>query len=174
MKVGIVSYSQTGRNNELAKRVSEKLELEHVKVIEKRDRETMTVAWDLLINRTPKVEPETEVLDSYDLVIFFAPVWMGMPATPLRTYFKHIKKNNRKYAFISLSGGADESNPNLKDSVLKRAGANLEMFEDFHVSEFIRDKKPSREDTQSYKMKEEEYEMLAEQIAAMIEKKFLV
>jgi len=156
MKIGIIYYSMTGRNDRLSSLVAEKLNIERTKVVETKPRKVMTVAGDLMFNRIPKVEPSPEVLDKYDMVILFAPVWMGAAATPMRRFFKYIKKTGKSYAFISLSGGADESNPNLEKSIIKCAGREPEFLMDMHVAEVVKGE-VSREVTQSYKLSDEEY-----------------
>ncbi len=76
MNAAIVSYSFTGRNNRLAGLVSQQLKLEHIKINETKQRTIMTAAWDVMLGRKPKVLPEPGVIDKYDMVIFFSPVWM--------------------------------------------------------------------------------------------------
>lgn len=161
MKTGIIYYSWTGRNERLSKLVAAKLKIERTKITELKPRKVMTVAWDLTFNRTPKVDPSPEVIDKYDLVILFAPVWMGSAATPVRKYLKHIKKTNKRYIFISLSGGADESNPNLLRSITSCAGHQPKLLLDMHTAEVIKGEVNS-EVAQSYKLSDEEYKGFAD------------
>lgn len=161
MKTGIIYYSMTGRNDRLSKIVADKLEIERTRITETNARKTMTVAWDLMFNRVPKVEPSADVVDKYDMAVIFAPVWMGAVATPVRKFLKHIKKTGQPYVFISLSGGADESNPNLLKSITSSAGHKPELLLDMHVANVVKGE-VSREVTQSYKLSDAEYEDFAE------------
>lgn len=156
MKTGIIYYSWTGRNERLSKLVCEKLKLERTKITEVNTRKRMTVAWDLTFSRVPKVKPNPDIMDKYDLVILFAPVWMGGAATPVRKFLKHIKKTKKRYAFISLSSGADESNPNLLKSVTNSAGHKPELLMDMHAADVIKSK-VSREELQNFKLSDEDY-----------------
>ncbi|HWA34960.1 MAG TPA: hypothetical protein VG737_12550 [Cyclobacteriaceae bacterium] len=105
MKTIIVSYSYTGNNDLLAKRLHEKLNCDIEKIIEVRKRTTMTTVLDVLFNREPKVEISKAFLDSYDLVILVAPVWNGKIASPLASFLAREKHNIRNYAFITICGG---------------------------------------------------------------------
>ena len=139
MKIAIISYSYTGNNDALATWVGEKLSLDHFRVSENKKRKTRTIAFDMLFGRIPAVLPEGAVLDSYDLILFFGPVWMGQPATPLRSFFRYIKGKNgpSKYGFISLSGGSDHSNPLLAGDLEKRTGRPPYFLLDLHIADLL-------------------------------------
>ena len=82
MKLSVISYSLTGNNEALARSVAEKYGAEHLKITEKKPRTMSTIVFDLLLNRTPKVQPPPDVLDPFDAVLLFGPIWMGSVATP--------------------------------------------------------------------------------------------
>jgi flavodoxin len=115
MKTLIVSYSLSGNNEALANSLTKSLNAEHITVTEPKHRSMGTIAFDVMLNRTPHVKPEHIDLAGYDLVIFLAPVWMGQVASPLRAYFKEYKNIIGNYAFVSISGGAEGPNPNFGD-----------------------------------------------------------
>lgn len=167
MNIGILYYSQTGRNEKLAKLVGKKLGIEPVKIAEAKERKMMTVAWDLTFARKPKVMPDPDVMDKYDVIILFAPVWMGAAATPVRAYLHHIKKTKKDYMYISLSGGADESNPNLRYSIVHRTNHDPKLLLDMHVAKAI-DGKPTREETQRYQVTDSEFAMFADRATKKI------
>ena len=168
MKAAIISYSQTGRNKRLAQMVADELGIENIEVVEKKQREMMTITWDLVLRRVPKVEPAPAVTDEYDAVIFFAPVWMGMAATPLNAYLKYIKKTGKKYAFMSLSGGHNEDNPLLLGDVSKKAGKAPAAFLDLHVADLMENRARTRQQAEAYNMTDAEYEMLCKRYVAVI------
>ena len=120
MKTLVISYSLTGNNKTLATSVADALGVEHIIVSEDKPRTNLTITLDLLLNRTPVVKQSIEKLEDYDLVIFIGPVWMGQVATPLRAYFKQFRLSSGQYAFISISGGSEEGNPNLKDDFVQK------------------------------------------------------
>ncbi len=157
MKTAIISYSYTGNNEALATWVGEKLSLDHFRVSEHKKRKTLTIAVDMLFGRTPTVLPEGAVLDPYDLILFFAPVWMGQPATPLRSFFRYIKGKNgpSKYGFISLSGGSDHSNPLLAGDLEKRTGRPPYFLLDLHIADLLAsDQTITRQMTSAYRINE--------------------
>ncbi|MEX1376536.1 MAG: hypothetical protein AB1Z23_03570 [Eubacteriales bacterium] len=167
MKAVIISYSQTGRNAKLAQMVSQELGIDNIKIVEKNQRKLMTVAWDLVFNRVPKVQPDPREMDKYDIALLFTPVWMGAPATPTRAYLKHLKKSGQQYAFLSLCGGAGEKNPMLEGSIIKTVGRSPELLMEQHVSDLIGDD-ATREMTEKYNVSEAEYEMLCKKFAGAI------
>jgi hypothetical protein len=92
---------------------------------------------DILFNRTPAVNLTVDKMKDYDLVIFIEPVWMGHVATPLRGYFKHLKARLGRYAFVSISGGADGANPKLADELNKRLGKSPVALIDLHIVDLL-------------------------------------
>lgn len=137
MSTAVVSYSFTGNNEALASAIAQTIAAEHIRITEPKQRTNGTIAADIIFGRTPRVSPPPEMLDSYDNVIFVAPVWMGQPAFPLKTYWASIKKKPRKYGFISISGGSMGPNPGLKDKITKMAGIAPEVFLDMHIADLL-------------------------------------
>jgi multimeric flavodoxin WrbA len=153
MKIAVVSYSLTGNNEALANSVAEEFSAEHMKITKPKPRTMGSIILDLIFNRTPQVQPIPERLGKYDLILFFGPIWIGQVATPLRAYLKHLKKNLRRYAFISISGGADGPNPKLAGELKKRVGTEPVALIDLHIADLLpSDPKPTREDTSAYRL----------------------
>lgn len=161
MKKLVISYSLTGNNEALASSIAKEIEAEHIKISEPKNRTIGTIAFDMLFNRVPNVEPEADILNSYDLVIFCGPVWMGSVAAPIRKYLKYIKSNPCKYAYVSISGGADGKNPRLISDLTKRTGTEPVMLVDMHIVDLLPvDSKPTREDTSKYVLNEKDVDRL--------------
>lgn len=157
MKIAVVSYSYTGNNDKLAACVAQSLSAEHIKITTQKPMTTGSIAMDMIFNTIPKVHPTPEVLRPYDLVLFFAPVWMGHIASPLRPYLQAVKVSTKAYGFFSVSGGADGENPKLSAELLKRTGIEPKIMLDQHIKVFIHlNSKPTRKDTSTYKISEEE------------------
>jgi hypothetical protein len=133
MQVKVVSYSLTGNNVALANKIATGLGIGHVCLTEPKRRSKGSIFMDILLNRAPSVNPHANVLQYTDLVILVAPVWIGHIATPLRTYLQHIKINNCRYAFVSISGGVEGSNPGLRKELIKRTGKEPEALINFHI-----------------------------------------
>lgn len=80
MKILAISYSLTGNNEALAKSVARELAAEHLKITEPKSRTIGSIVIDMIFNRTPQVQPMPDRLGHYDLILFFAPIWMGQVA----------------------------------------------------------------------------------------------
>lgn len=153
MKTVVISYSLTGNNEALANSIAKEFGVEHIKITESKPRAMGTIAKDMLFNITPKVKPIPETLDNYEQILFLGPVWMGHVAAPLRVYLKYLKKNPCKYAFISISGGADGPNPKLAGELKKRVGEEPIALIDLHIADLLpHDPKPTRKDTSKYRL----------------------
>ncbi len=103
MKITIISYSLTGNNEKIATKISSNIWAEHIKITEPKKRSIMKIIYDLLFNIKPEINEKIENIKENDLIIFFAPIWIGKVASPLRTVFNKHKEEINKYIFISLS-----------------------------------------------------------------------
>ncbi|MDF2571474.1 MAG: hypothetical protein K0R55_3078 [Sporomusa sp.] len=151
MSIAIISYSLTGNNETLADEVAKALSAEHLKITEKKPRKTATIMLDMILSRTPRVQPLPSSLAQYEKILFVGPVWMGKSATPFRAYFKYLKAHPHLYAFASISGGALNTNPKLADDLKKRVGTKPVALVDLHISDLLPpDPKPTMKETSSY------------------------
>lgn len=151
MKAAVISYSLTGNNDALAKRVAEAFGADHIKITEQKRRTNGTIIFDMMLSRTPKVQPAADISDPYDLLVLVGPVWLGRAASPLRSYLKYIREQNKSFAFLSISGGALNTNPKLRDDLKNRAGRDPELFIDQHIADLLQTgPKPAMKDTSAY------------------------
>lgn len=163
MKIAVISYSLTGNNEALAKSISNEFEAEHIKITEPKPRAIASIILDIIFSRTPQVTPEG--LESYDFIIFFGPIWMGKVATPLRAYLKRLKANPCRYAFISISGGADGENPKIAGELKSRVGKEPTVLLDLHIADLLpSEPKPVRKDTSAYRLNNEDIKKLTNTI----------
>lgn len=161
MKTTIISYSMTGNNDKLASGIASKLNARHIRITEPKKRTNGTIALDMLLNRKPKINESMDDVDTSGLVLLFAPVWMGKVASPLRGVLKELKPRIEKYAFISLSGGADGPNPKLSKELKNRLGRPPEAVIDMHIADLLpSDPKPTRQNTSDYRLDNEDAETL--------------
>ncbi|MDF2922303.1 MAG: hypothetical protein K0R57_1217 [Paenibacillaceae bacterium] len=161
MNIAVISYSYTGNNDALAAGVANGLSAKHIRITERASRSVGSIALDMIFRRTPRVQPAPEIMERYDLVLFFGPVWMGQIASPLRAYLRYLKAHPRKYGFFSISGGADGPNPKLEDELKKRTGAAPLVFIDLHIAELLpANPKPARKDTTAYRINEGDVKQL--------------
>lgn len=175
MKILIISYSLTGNNHALAMSIASKLNAEHIAVLESKIRTPFRILLDIVFHRTPKVKPKIENGSAYDYVIFMAPVWMGLVATPLRAYFENLKNQLGNYGFITISGGADGHNTKLEAELTKRLGKTPDVLIDMRIADLLpAEPKPKRKDTSSYRLKEKDVKHLTQTIVLALEEKLQV
>lgn len=171
MNIAIVSYSYTGNNDMLATYVARDLAAAHIKITTQRTLTMRGIIMDMVLSRTPRVQPDPDQLRQYDMVLFFAPVWMGHVASPLRAYLRYLKSNRRAYGFFSISGGADGGNPKLYGELLKRTGAKPAIVLDQHIKELMANNSElTRTDTSAYKISKEEAGRLSATAAEEVKK----
>lgn len=168
MKRCIVSYSMTGNNERLAKALKQPLEADLILVKEEKKRSNFTIVLDNLFGRTPKLLNDVSEIDQYEQIIFIGPVWMQMPPSPLRAYFKTVRKTAKPYSFVTISGGALNKNPNLKKNIRKSAGHQIHVLKDLYIADLIKSDKPTTEETGSYKLSEEDIKLLANDVIKSI------
>jgi hypothetical protein len=167
MKAIVISYSFTGNNEALAASVAAALGSEHVRMTEPKPRTMSKIVLDVMFNRTPKVVMPVERIEGADLVLFCGPVWMGQIASPFRACFKRLGPKIAKYAFISISGGADGPNPKLADELEKRLGKEPVCLIDLHIADLLpSEPKPTRKDTMAYRITESDVDYLTDTIIA--------
>lgn len=155
MNVAVISYSYTGNNDRFAESLAESLSAEHIRVQPKKQVTYGTITLDLLLGRTPAVEPSPESLSRFDLLILVAPIWMGQVAFPLRAYWAALQKHPKPYCFLSISGGADGVNPKIADELTKRTRRAPLLVLDQHIRDLLpAEPAPTREDTSKYQLTE--------------------
>ena len=153
MKTLVIYYSLTGNNEQLATRLAADLGAESVRITESKSRSMGKTVMDVILKRTPKVTVEAPEIAADDLVLFVGPVWMGQVATPLRACFEHLKGDIARYAFASISGGADGPNPNLQAELTRRLGKAPLGVIDLHIADLLpSEPKPERKDTSNYRV----------------------
>ncbi len=169
MKTAVVSYSFTGNNGKLAQNVARKIAADYIPVTEQKERTTGTIMGDLMLGRTPRTEPQT--LPNYDLIVFIGPVWCGHVATPLRGYLRLITNNMCRYAFCSISGGAEGANPKLAGELQKLTDREPGAVIDLHIADLMpQNPKPTWKMTSAYKLSMADVEKLADTVVDAIKK----
>jgi hypothetical protein len=170
MKIVVVSYSFTGNNEALAASAASELKAEHIIITEPKKRTMGTIVFDMLLNRTPKVNKDPMSLKPYDFILFFGPIWMGQAATPLRPYFKYLKTYPHKYGYISISGGADIANPKIPAELKKRTGTDPAVLIDFHIADLLpKNSDSTRKDTSAYRLTESDIKKLTAELVTKLD-----
>jgi hypothetical protein len=171
MGVAVISYSLTGNNEALADGLAKAMSAEHVRITEPKRRTMGTIAFDNMLNRTPKVSFPAVKPEDHDLVVFVGPVWMGQVASPFRACFKELKPRLGRYAFVSICGGAEGPNPKLAAELTKRLGKEPVALVEMHKADFLPpEPKPTRKDTMAYKVGDAQVKELTEKAVSVLKK----
>lgn len=136
MKSLIVYYSMSGKNEELAKILQEKLgcEMESIEEYESRNGVLgfLRSGMQATFKRMGKIKPTKNDPKDYDIVIVVSPVWAGHIPPPVRTYVYTNKEKIRKiaYASVSYSGYGNKKVLNdLENLASKKVTAHLLLKE---------------------------------------------
>jgi hypothetical protein len=167
MKTIIVSYSLTGNNDALAAAAAQALAADHIRITGPKQRKTGVILLDRMFGRTPRTQPSPEVLSGYERILFVAPVWMGIAASPLRACLAYLKKHPKTYAFASISGGALGVNTKLLE---KRTGLKPAAVIDQHIAALLpQEAKPTTKDTSGYRINAAETARLCDMLVGILQ-----
>lgn len=133
MKKAIVYYSMSGNTDYVARKISDKIEADMIKIEPKKEYPTKGLRkflWggkSAVMGETPELEEYKFDGEKYDYVIFGTPVWASSFTPPIRTFIKENKEklNGKKIAVFTcyMGGGADKAIEKLKQCL------NIEKFE---------------------------------------------
>lgn len=104
MSTWVAYYSHHGNNATLARYLAERLGCGLVPILELKPRTHLTILWDVLFQRFPRIQPIEQAFRAYDHVILVGPVWAGKLAAPLRTFLQLYREQLHDYSFITLCG----------------------------------------------------------------------
>jgi flavodoxin len=137
MKTIILYYSFTGNNAWLASALAEKLGCDALQICEAAPRKKYSILLDLLFNRQSLLQDCPALLDTYDLVIFIAPVWASRIATPMATFLRKQRDNISNYAFVSFCSGVSDQEKKLKQELFSLLGKKPVAFAEIKVNDLL-------------------------------------
>lgn len=103
----ILSYSNTGNNAFIAKKLADKLCCETEEIIPKAQ-STLWLILKSLLKLPAKLKPLQHDISQYENVILMGPIWMGTLVAPIRGYVKQYIDQTKKLSFITTCGGNDD------------------------------------------------------------------
>lgn len=163
MKKVIVYYSFSGNNEALAKKLSSLTGAVLEKISELKKRSGITILWDLLFKRTPRIQTPQLDLSSYDHVILVAPIWAGKIATPLKTFIKQEKNHIKQYSYISLCGNG--GNHHVGQELNRLANKTPTSVTELKVNDLLpTDQKNRVKYTSGYRIKDEDFQIFQKEI----------
>ncbi|GEM_PF-259927 len=165
----VISYSLTGNNQALAASLAGALDAEHLRVVESGRRTMAKIVFDVIFNRTPRVQVALQEIEQYDLVVFVAPVWMGQIASPLRACLRELESRINSYAFVSICGGADGPNPKIAGELSRRLKRDPVSVLELHIADLLPpEPKPERKDTMVYRINDGDVRGLTDAVLEVI------
>ena len=137
MKSLVVYYSLTGNNDTLAKKISERLSCDIVRIQTASKRTNLSAFLDIILRRSPKLQEYSIRFSDYDHLIFIAPVWAGKVATPMQTFFQNEKSHILKYSFITLCGGVAGQKQKIAEYLTSTLLRKPVAIEELWVSDLV-------------------------------------
>jgi len=172
MKTLVISYSLTGNNSILAGKLAEKLGADHIEIEEYGKRTVLTTVFDVIFNRTPRIEFNATLAKMQEHLVFVAPVWLGAVASPLRGAFSKMRDGMPGYTFVSFSAGADGPNPDLEKDLRKRTGKKPQSVINPLITDLLpAEPKPTRKELDAYRLKGEIVDEIAENVFRLMDGK---
>jgi flavodoxin len=119
MKGLIVFYSRTGKNEAVAKILSEKLNFEFEKIIDKKKRlgifGFIISGYEALTEKLTEIENLKHDLSNFEHIIIGTPVWAGKITPAVRTFLIKYGKDISFYSIFSVSGFGEKNSKILND-----------------------------------------------------------
>ena len=161
MNLAVVSYSNTGNNARFAACVAVALNATQIRVQAKAPFSNGSVFKDFLLCRNPEIDIAPERLSEFDCILFFAPVWLGRVAFPLRRCLRYFRKHPVPYGFLSISGGSLGDNPRLRNELKRRTHSAPLLVLDQHITSLLpSDPPPTSAEIAAYLLSEGDCETL--------------
>ncbi len=165
----IVYYSHTGNNEALANRIQKRLGCGVFKISEKKKRKTISILFDFLFTRNPKISESNTGLSRYGKIIFAAPVWGGKVASPLRVLIAKEKDNIKAYSFISLCNGETGQKERLENELSLITGRKPESVAELPIRDLMpEDKRDQIKNTFNFRVSDKDLEYFEKEIEAFI------
>ena len=134
-KMLVVWYSRTGNTDRVGKEIAEALNCETVILQDKTDRTGATgylrSGREAMTKKLPELEPITQDLSSFSLVIIGTPVWAFTMASPIRSFLTEYGDQLPDVAFFATQGGrgADRAYKDMSEILQKEPLATLSVLE---------------------------------------------
>lgn len=154
----IIYYSYSGNNRQLAEYLGSELEAQVVPIIEKKQRTSRTIFFDVFLRRTPQIKELPVEMEDFDHLVFLAPLWSGRIANPLKSLLKGHKSHIRNYSFVTLSGGYDKKDQlsKVRDELTELIGHPPEVLYEVDVADLFPQDQRKTLAISSYQIKPED------------------
>jgi len=138
MSTWVAYYSHHGNNATLARHLAGRLRCGLLPILELKRRTNLTILWDVLSQRLPRLQPIEPAFREQDRVILVAPVWAGKLAAPMRTFLRLYREQLHDYSFITLCGyERPEQRGWLTAELTRRVGRPPRAVGELRVSDLV-------------------------------------
>lgn len=171
MSTLIVYYSYTNNNRILATHLQQQLDADLTEVIPKRKRVKLSILFDLLFKRRPKIQPIKEQWSSYDQILFIAPVWDMQIAHPMKTLLDQLKDENLpRFSFATLCSGRQGQQKSLEQQLQQHLGKPAEQVFQLEINELLPpEQKGKVQYTSTYRIDAQNIHAFDDQLTQLIE-----
>lgn len=126
MKTVVVYYSRYGHSRVAAKILARQLGAPIHTIEVKKQKGVFQSTFSAMFGRRPKVKAMNLDPREWDLMILVAPVWVGKPATPVKTFLADTRVADKKIAvFFSYTTTTPQDAARWLKRVLGHFGAHL-------------------------------------------------
>ena len=113
MKTAIIYYSLSENCAFVAEEIKASLNSDVIRLRLKSEKKRNKVAnffWivGVMLSKKPQLKPYTFDPSIYDLIIIGAPVWAGLPASPIKTFISQANLKGKKLAIFMTHAGGDK------------------------------------------------------------------
>ena len=165
MKTLIVNFSFTGNNLMLAQEMKKRLNCAILQVKERGKRTSFKIFTDNLFQRSPGIFYDQVNLNSFEHIVFIAPVWLGKIASPLKSFIRKEKGNISQYSFLSVCGGEQGQHLKLEQQLTSIAGKNPTRVSELQIRDLLsHDQKSKAAAVASYRLHSKDLEFFANKI----------
>lgn len=159
-------------NERVADQTARDLNIDWIKIEEKKKRHVLTNLLDVIFSRKPKITLDFTMLEPYDMIIFMGPVWLGHPASPFRRIFDYLQTHQKKYGLITVCAGNNDcvSNTRLKSYLVERVGYEPEFVKELKIFDLLptMDEKERNQKMLSYQVNQEDIIRFTEEAKSVI------
>jgi len=114
MRSVIYYYSLDGNTENIVNRIVEGTQRDVCRLVAQRTYPKNGLKYffggmDVVLKRTPKLEPLTQRPESYDLIVLATPVWASSYTPAIRSFLKEHNLSGKKIILIATTSGGDAS-----------------------------------------------------------------
>jgi len=117
VKILLVYFSHSGNNKLLSEELCRRLTCDVCAIAEKKRRTILTIILDMMLKRTPSIEPLRYRPSDYQHIVFVAPIWGSKVANPMAALIGREKASIAHYSLISLCG---HGSPGQSESICRQ------------------------------------------------------